>query len=141
MYYEIFQDREKVLWGRIHAVKPQVAVFLHSCGGIYELDPGLIDADLISEPGADQPRGYGSGRRLKRNLADRLCFWGGGCDTQTVRPLLLLKRSTGIPGQNIRDFKPGGGVCFSAVPTSRPACRPQNIAAMRQAVHDSWGDS
>ena len=94
MYYEILQPREKVLWSRIHALKPQVSVFLHSCGGIYELLPGLIDAGIdILNPVQISARGMDPAR-LKREFGDRLCFWGGGCDTQSVLPF-------GTPGRGV----------------------------------------
>ncbi len=84
MYYDIFQPREKTLWGRIHQLKPHVAVFLHCCGGIYELIPGIIDAGCdILNPVQISARGMDP-NRLKSEFGDRLCFWGGGCDTQKI---------------------------------------------------------
>lgn len=141
MYYEVFQPREKVLWGRIHALKPQVAVFLHSCGGIYELIPGLIDAGIdILNPVQISARGMDAAR-LKREFGDRLCFWGGGCDTQTVLPFAPPEEVYRHTRQNIEIFKPGGGFVFCQVHNIQAGVPPENIAAMRQAVHDSWGYS
>jgi uroporphyrinogen decarboxylase len=138
MYYEIFQPREKVLWSRIHQLKPQVAVFLHSCGGIYDLIPGLIDAGVdILNPVQTSARGMDP-KRLKREFGDRLCFWGGGCDTQTVLPFGAPEEVYAHTRRNIEIFKPGGGFVFCQVHNIQAGVPPENIAAMRQAVHDSW---
>jgi uroporphyrinogen decarboxylase len=138
MYYEILQPREKVLWSRIHALKPQVAVFLHSCGGIYELLPGLIDAGVdILNPVQISARGMDPAR-LKREFGDKLCFWGGGCDTQTVLPFGTPEEVYAHTRANIEIFKPGGGFIFCQVHNIQAGVPPQNIAAMRQALHDSW---
>ncbi len=138
MYYEILQPREKALWGRIHTLKPQVAVFLHSCGGIYELIPGLIDAGVdILNPVQISARGMDPAR-LKREFGDRLCFWGGGCDTQAVLPFASPEEVYQHTRQNIEIFKPGGGFVFCQVHNIQAGVPPENIAAMRQAVQDHW---
>jgi len=138
MYYDIFQPREKALWSRIHTLKPQVAVFLHSCGGIYELLPGLIDAGVdILNPVQISARGMDPAR-LKREFGDKLCFWGGGCDTQTVLPFGTPEEVYAHTCANIEIFKPGGGFVFCQVHNIQSGVPPQNIAAMRQAVQDCW---
>lgn len=138
MYYDILQPRDKALWGRIHQLKPNVSVFLHSCGGIYELLPGIIDAGAdilnpvqISACGMDPAR-------LKREFGDRLCFWGGGCDTQSVLPFGTPEEVYAHTRGNVEIFKPGGGFVFCQVHNIQAGIPPENIAAMRQAVQDSW---
>ncbi len=138
MYYEIFQPREKILWSRIHQLKPNLAVFLHSCGGIYELLPGLIDAGInILNPVQISARGMDP-ERLKREFGDQLCFWGGGCDTQTVLPFGTPDEVYAHTRRNIEIFKPGGGFVFCQVHNIQAGVPLENIVAMRQAVHDCW---
>jgi uroporphyrinogen decarboxylase len=138
MYYEIFQPREKILWSRIHALKPDLAVFLHSCGGIYELLPGLIDAGInILNPVQISARGMDPAR-LKREFGDKLCFWGGGCDTQSVLPFGTPEEVYAHTRAEIELLKPGGGFVFCQVHNIQAGVPAENIAAMRQALHDSW---
>lgn len=138
MYYDIFQPREKALWGRIHQSRPNLAVFLHSCGGIYELLPGLIDAGVdILNPVQTSARGMDP-ERLKREFGDQLCFWGGGCDTQSVLPFGTPDEVYAHTRRNIEIFKPGGGFVFCQVHNIQAGVPPENIAAMRQAVQDCW---
>ena len=56
--------------------------------------------------------------RLKAEFGDRITFWGGGIDTQTVLPFGTLqdeiraqvRRAHRDPGQ------PGGGLVFATMP-------------------------
>ncbi len=135
-YYEIFQPREKALWGRIHQLKPDVAVFLHCCGGIYDLIPGIIDAGCdILNPVQISARGMDP-IRLKQEFGDQLCFWGGGCDTQTVLPFKTPEEVYQHTRQNIDIFGKGSGFVFTQVHNIQAGVPVENILAMFQAVAD-----
>jgi uroporphyrinogen decarboxylase len=138
MYYEIFQPREKALWGRIHQLKPEVGVFLHCCGGIYDLIPGIIDAGCdILNPVQISARGMDP-LRLKQEFGEKICFWGGGCDTQKVLPFASPEEVYQHTRQNIDIFAPGSGFVFSQVHNIQAGVPAENILAMLQAVKDSW---
>ena len=138
MYYDLIQPRQKALWGRIHELAPDVAVFLHSCGGIYEFIPGLIDAGLdVLNPVQISAKGMDPGR-LKEEFGNQLCFWGGGCDTQHVLPFGTPEEVYEHTRCNIEIFKPGGGFVFCQVHNIQAGVPPQNIVAMYEAVHNSW---
>jgi uroporphyrinogen decarboxylase len=135
-YYDIFQPREKALWQRIHQVKPEVGVFLHCCGGIYELLPGIIDAGCdILNPVQISARGMDPAR-LKREFGEKLCFWGGGCDTQNVLPFGSPEQVYEHTRQNIEIFGKDSGFVFSQVHNIQANVPVQNILAMFQAVKD-----
>lgn len=137
VYYEVFQPREKALWGRIHQLKPQVGVFLHCCGGIYDLLPGIIDAGCdILNPVQISARGMDP-QRLKNEFGDQLCFWGGGCDTQTVLPFGTPDEVYAHTCQNIEIFAPGSGFVFTQVHNIQAGVPADNILAMFQAVQDN----
>jgi uroporphyrinogen decarboxylase len=136
MYYEVFQPREKALWGRIHQLRPDVAVFLHCCGGIYDLLPGIIDAGCdVLNPVQISAKGMDPAR-LKREFGDRLTFWGGGCDTQTVLPFGTPEQVYEHTRQNIEILKPGGGFVFCQVHNIQAGVPAENIEAMYQAARD-----
>jgi uroporphyrinogen decarboxylase len=138
MYNKLFQPREKALWGHIHRRNPNVAVFLHCCGGIYELLPGIIDAGIdILNPVQFSARGM-EPERLKREFGDRICFWGGGCDTQRVLPRGAPEEVYAHTRQMINIFKPGGGFVFCPVHNIQVGVPPENIVAMYQALQHSW---
>lgn len=134
MYYEIIQPRQKTLWGRIHELAPRIAVFLHSCGSIYELIPGIIDAGCdVLNPVQISARGMDPAR-LKQEFGRELCFWGGGCDTQSVLPHGTPEEVYEHTRRNIEILKPGGGFVFCQVHNIQCGVPPENIMAMYEAV-------
>ena len=137
-WYEMFQPREAAYWGHIKKVKPDIKLFMHSCGGIYPLIPGLIDAGLdilnpvqISAAGMDP-------RRLKDEFGSKITFWGGGCDTQRVLPFGTPDEVYNHTKEMLGIFKPGGGFVFCQVHNIQAGVPPQNIVAMYEAVKDNW---
>lgn len=136
-YYEIIQPRQKEWWSKIHALS-DCALFLHSCGGIYELIPGIIDAGCdILNPVQTTAAGMDP-IRLKREFGKQLTFWGGGCDTQHVLPFASPEEVYEHVSQQIEIFKPGGGFVFTQIHNIQAGTPPENIVAMYQAVHDHW---
>jgi uroporphyrinogen decarboxylase len=138
MYHEIIQPRQKALWGRIHELAPDVAVFLHSCGSIYDYIPGLVDAGCdVLNPVQISAKGMDPAI-LKDEFGDELCFWGGGCDTQKVLPFGTPEQVYAHTRRNVEIFKPGGGFVFCQVHNIQASVPPENIVAMYQAVRDAW---
>jgi len=135
MYREFLKPYHSKLWHRARELA-DAKVMLHSCGGLEPLLGDLIEAGLdtinpvqITSEGMDP-------RHLKDAYGDRLCFWGGGCDTRDVLP-------HGTP-QEVRDhvrrqvdiFGPGGGFVFQQVHNIMADVPAQNIVAMFEAVNE-----
>ena len=61
-------------------------VFYHTCGSVYRLIPHLIGmgVDILNPLQANAARM--EPERLKADFGQRLVFWGGGIDTQSVLP-------------------------------------------------------
>ena len=138
MYYEHIQPRQAALWGRIHELAPDVAVFLHCCGGIYPFLPGIVDAGCdVLNPVQTTAKGMDPAR-LKKEFGDKLCFWGGGCDTQKVLPFGTPEEVYEHTRQNIEIFKPGGGFVFTQIHNIQAGVPPENVVAMMDAARDSW---
>ena len=137
LYNRLIQPRQRKLWSRIHELAPQVAIFLHSCGAISELIPGIIDAGCdvlnpiqISAVGMEP-------ERLKKLYGDKICFWGGGCDTQKVLPHCTAEEVYAHTRRNVEILKPGGGFVFCQVHNIQADVPPENIVAMYKAVRDA----
>ncbi len=133
MYQEFFQPRQATMWGRAKELA-DVRIMLHSCGGLYPLIPGLIDAGLdilqpVQTTAADMEP-----ERLKREFGRDICLWGGGCNTRDVLP-------TGTPEEVAEDVRrrieilaPGGGFVFQQVHNVMADVPPENVVAMLEAV-------
>lgn len=83
MYREFLKSRHQTLWARAKKLA-NVKVMLHSCGGIEPLLEDLIEAGLDAiNPVQISARGM-EPKRLKKICRNRLCLWGGRCDTQSI---------------------------------------------------------
>jgi len=134
MYREFFKPRHAKMWQRAKE-RADVKVMLHSCGGIRELLPDLIEAGLdavnpvqISCAGMDL-------RGLKRDFGDKIVFWGGGCDTRDVLPNAGPKEVTRHVKEQVSIFGTGGGFVFQQVHNILANVPPENVVTMFGAVN------
>jgi uroporphyrinogen decarboxylase len=139
MYREFFKPRHAALWGRAKALS-DARVMLHCCGGVRELLDDVIEVGLDAVSPVQTSCAGMSPAGLKRDFGDRLCLWGGGCDTQTVLP-------TGSPQEvrrhvldRLRTLAPGGGFVFQQVHNVLADVPPENVAGMFDAVRQFNAD-
>jgi uroporphyrinogen decarboxylase len=135
MYRHFIQPRQAKLWGYIHE-HSDMYVFLHSCGGIYPLIPGLIEAGVdvlnpVQTSAVDMDP-----VRLKREFGDQVVFWGGGCDTQSVLGNASPEEIREHVHERIRIFAPGGGFVFNQIHNVQVNVPPENVVAMLDAAYD-----
>ena len=134
MYQRYIKPRHRELFDFIKA-HSRAAVFLHSCGAVYELIPDFIEVGVdILNPVQVSAAGMDDTRRLKEEFGDRLVFWGGGVDTQGVLPRGTPTEVMEEVKRRIDDLAPGGGFVFSAVHNVQPDVPPENFKAM----WDAW---
>ena len=111
-------------------------IFFHTCGAMEPFIPILIECgvDIINpvqvscanmEPFA-----------LKQKYGDKICFWGGGCDTHGAF-------GTGTPEQvadNVRylmsALAPNSGFVFNQVHNVMGNVKPENIVAMLDTAYE-----
>jgi uroporphyrinogen decarboxylase len=135
MYEHFIQPRQAKFWAYIHDIS-DMYVFLHSCGGIYPLIPGLIEAGVdVLNPVQTSAAGMDP-VRLKREFGEQLVFWGGGCDTQTVLGNASPQEIREHVHERIRIFAPGGGFVFNQVHNIQVEVPPENIVAMLDAAYE-----
>ncbi|HID08073.1 MAG TPA: methyltransferase, partial [Armatimonadetes bacterium] len=129
MYREIFKPRHTAIF---QAVKRHcnAAIFLHSCGGIYELIPDLIEAGVEILNPVQTSAVNMEPKRLKEEFGNDITFWGGGCDTQTILPFASPAEVKRHVRERIETFAPGGGFVFAQVHNIQADVPPENISAM-----------
>jgi len=111
-------------------------IFFHTCGAMEPFIPILIECgvDILNpvqvsctnmEPFA-----------LKKKYGDKICFWGGGCDTHGAF-------GTGTPDEvadNVRylmsALAPDSGFVFNQVHNVMGNVRPENIVAMLDTAYE-----
>jgi uroporphyrinogen decarboxylase len=111
---------------------------LHSCGGIYELIPELIDAGFeILNPVQINALNM-EPFRLKKEFGKDITFWGGGADTRNVLNNATPREVKDHVKHNLDIFSKEGGYVFNTVHNIMPDVPPQNIVAMFEAVHEFY---
>ncbi len=135
MYREFFKSRHGILFSRAKQLA-NVKVMLHSCGGIRELLPDLIEAGLDAvNPVQTSCQGM-TPATLKAEFGREMVFWGGGCDTQTVLPSATPDEIKKHVRQRVRILAPGGGFVFQQVHNTMANVPPENVVAMFEAARE-----
>jgi uroporphyrinogen decarboxylase len=134
-YDEFFLPRHKQLCQYVKK-NSTATTMLHSCGGLYELIPSLIDAgfEILNPVQINainmQPA------KLKSEFGKDLIFWGGGVDTKSILNLASPNEIKKHVKSNLEIFSKDGGFVFNTVHNIMPDVPPENIIAMFEAVHE-----
>jgi uroporphyrinogen decarboxylase len=105
-------------------------VFFHSCGSIRRIIPSMIEMGVDILNPVQVNTANMDARELKAEFGDRLCFWGGGIDTQTVLPFGTPDDVRAQVRDRVAALGRGGGFVFAASQDVQPDVPPQNIVAM-----------
>jgi len=133
MYRKLFKPRHARMWQRAKELA-NVKVMLHSCGGLRELLPDLIDAGLDATNPVQITCSGMDAAGLKRDFGKDITFWGGGCDTRFILPHGTPDEIKAHVREQIRILRPGGGFVFQQVHNIMADVPPENIVAMFEAA-------
>ena len=135
LWAEMLKPHYKKLCDWIHA-NTAWKVFLHSCGSVYHLVPHFIEAGIDILNPVQTSAANMTPARLKCEFGDRLVFWGGGCDTQTILGHATLEEIRRHVKERIATFGPNGGYVFNQVHNIQANVPPENILAMFDAAYE-----
>lgn len=134
MYRKVVKPRHAVQYRFIREHPAGVHVFLHACGSCYEIMGDLIDEGVEAlNPVQTSATGMDPAR-LKREFGDKLTFWGGGCDTQSVLPNATPEEIDRHVKERIEIFAPGGGFVFTQIHNVQANVPPENVVACYDAA-------
>ena len=122
----------------IKSIKRKADVYLlfHCCGSIYHFIPDLIEVGVDAlNPVQVSAKGMDT-QRLKEEFGNKLTFWGGGCDTQSVLPFGTPEDVANEVRRRIKDLAPGGGFVFTQVHNVQAGTPPENIVAMLRTANE-----
>ena len=112
-----------------------IKIFLHSCGSVMPLIDCFIEAEVdILNPvqiSADNMNPVD----LKEKFGKKICFWGGGCDTQGVFANGTAAQVEQHVKQTVDIFKVGGGFVFNQVHNIMGDIKPENIISMLDTAY------
>ncbi|MBA7577669.1 Uroporphyrinogen decarboxylase [subsurface metagenome] len=136
-YRKFFKPHHKMMCDYVKK-HSSMHTMLHSCGGIYELIPELIDAGFeILNPVQINALNM-EPALLKSEFGKDITFWGGGVDTRNVLNNATPQEIKDHVKYNLEIFSKGGGFVFNTVHNIMPDVPPQNIMAMFEAVHEFY---
>jgi uroporphyrinogen decarboxylase len=133
MYRDLVKPRHRKIYQYVKE-HSRLYVFLHSCGSIYNLIPDLIDVGVDILNPVQTSAAEMDPIRLKKEFGDKVTFWGGGCDTQSVLPHATPEEIEAHVRERIQILAPGGGFVFTQVHNVQSNVPPENIIAMFNAV-------
>jgi uroporphyrinogen-III decarboxylase len=110
--------------------------FLHCCGSICHLIPHMIEAGVDILNPVQTSAANMEPKRLKEEFGDRIVFWGGGCDTQSVLPTATPEEIREHVRERLGIFRPGGGYVFTQVHNIQPDVPAENVIAMLDAAYE-----
>ena len=120
----------------VHA-NSDIKIFMHSCGSINPLIPYIIEAGVDILNPVQISASNMNPQELKSKYGDKICFWGGGCDTQTVLPWAEPEEVSRHVKGLVDTFKPNGGYVFNQVHNIMGNIRPENIVAMLDTAYEN----
>lgn len=137
-YAECCQPFLKKFCQHVHETS-DIKIFLHSCGSVIKAIPMLIDAGVdVLNPVQISAREMDP-KVLKEQFGDKICFWGGGCETQTALWSYTPDQIRDHVKELVSIFKPGGGFVFNQVHNIMGNVPPENIVAMLDTAYEnSW---
>lgn len=136
MYREMIKPYHARQYRYVRNNYPNVKVFLHSCGAIFDLIPDLIDAGVeILNPVQISAKGMNP-INLKKEFGKYLTFWGGGANMQYTVNLGSIADVKKEVRELIEIFSPGGGYVFNQVHNIQSNVSPEKILAIYDTALD-----
>ena len=116
--------------------KADVKVLLHTDGNIYPIIPDLLEIGIDALNPIQYTAREMDPLKLKEEFGDRLTFWGGGCDVQSILPFESPEGVRREVRGRIRELAPGGGFVFAPTHNIQPDVPPENVQALYAAAQE-----
>ena len=130
VYAELFVPAYRTITDACRRVAPEVFTFYHSCGAIYDLLDGIIDAGFDILNPVQWCAGGHSFREWKDVCRKRIALWGGGVDTQTTLPLGTVEDVRREVAEVVSVLAEDSGFVFCAIHNILAEIPPEKILAM-----------
>lgn len=133
MYRDLYKEYHRKLISFIKA-RTNAKVFWHSCGSVTQFLPDLIEIGVdilnpVQVSATDMDTAF-----LKSEFGDKLSFWGGACNSQSVLPFGTEEEVAQEVERRIKDLKPGGGFVFAPIHNIVPGVSARKVQILYEAV-------
>jgi hypothetical protein len=133
LWAEMIKPHYRKLCDWVHA-NTHWKTLMHSCGSVYNLIPHFIEAGIDILNPVQTSAANMDPARLKKEFGQRIVFWGGGCDTQSVLGGATPQEVREHVRERLKIFAPGGGYVFTQVHNIQRNVPVENVIAMLDAA-------
>ena len=137
-YRDLYKPFHKAVNDWVHR-NTNWKTFIHTCGAVASLLEDFIEAGFdILNPVQCSATGMDP-VELKKNVGDRVTFWGGGVDTQRTLPFGTADQVRTEVEDRISIFGKGGGFVFNTVHNVQARTPVENLMALYESVKEHGG--
>lgn len=137
VFRELFLPYRKRINDEFHRLAPQAAVFLHSCGAIYDLIDLIIEAGFDVLNPVQWCAGTHSYKEWKDKARRRIALWGGGVNSQATLPLGNVQDVERETRQVVAYMKQDNGYVFCNIHNILAEIPPEKVIAMYRAAAEA----
>ncbi|MEN8255813.1 MAG: uroporphyrinogen decarboxylase family protein [Verrucomicrobiota bacterium] len=134
VYEELFKPYQRRVNEACHRVAPEVKTFLHSCGAIYPILDGIIEAGFDVINPIQWSAGGHSYKEWKDKCRGRIAMWGGGVNSQGTLPLGSVEDVAREAGEVSAYLAQDSGYVFNNIHNILAEIEPEKIIAMYKAA-------
>ncbi len=134
VYRQLFLPYYRRLNDEFHRLAPDVKLFLHCCGAVYDL------IDLVVESGFDilnpvqWPAGGHSYREWKDKSRGRIALWGGGVNSQHTLSTGSVEAVRKEAAEVVRYMSQDGGYVLCNIHNILAEIEPEKVMALYEAA-------
>ncbi len=134
VFRTLFLPYHKRINTACHAAAPDVKIFLHSCGAIYDILDMIIEAGFDILNPIQWPAGGRTPLEWKEKCRKRLTMWGGGINSQATLPLGTVDDVGKEAARVSATLGADGGYVFCCVHNILAEIAPEKVVALYQAA-------
>ena len=129
----IYVPNFKIINGYVHN-NCRAKIMFHTCGSNYYLIPHFVECgvDILNPVHTNAARM--EAKRLKDEFGEKMVFWGGGIETQSVLPNGSPEEIENQIKERLEIFGKGGGFIFAAIHNIQYGVPPFNLDVMAKAL-------
>lgn len=134
VYMELFLPYYKRINAECHRIAPEVKLFMHSCGAIYDLIDPVVESGFDILNPVQWTAGGHSFKEWKDKARGRIALWGGGVNAQVTLPLGTVEDVRREVSEITRYMQQDGGYVFCNIHNILAEIPPEKVLAMYQAA-------
>jgi uroporphyrinogen decarboxylase len=134
VFRTLFQPYFRRLNDECHRLAPNVKIFLHSCGAIYEIIDSIIDSGFDILNPVQWCAGKHSYREWKDKARGRISLWGGGVNSQVTLPRKSVQDVEQEARQVVSYLRQDSGYVFCNIHNILAEISPEKVIALYRSV-------